>query len=376
MPKISIIMPTYNVENYFRECIESVINQTLTDIEIIPVDDGSPDNCGKIMDEYAAKDSRIKPIHKSNGGYGSAVNAGIDAATGEYIGIVETDDMIHPTMYEKLYNQAKQHNLDVCKCGFNTFNSNLPKSLQIKPWLQNNDKYITQNIKIFSPDKVFTIFDDPRLLIYHASIWSNIYRKEFLIKNNIRVNATQSASYQDFPFMVEVMLKAKSIGIVPENLYNWRREFGMGSSTERNDSRLLIMAEQCENVKTILKNNNVYENEQIKEYIYYHFYLANIGFYLSIQPKYQREYFDRLHNLFKELKNDANFKYKLFNKKEKLFVQKCINNSYWSCTFKILLKKYRKNLIRFRNSHEEKYLIIFNKTIYKINRKENIKDLA
>ena len=118
MPKVSIVMPTYKVEKYFRQCLESVINQTLTDIEIIPVDDGSPDNCGKIMDEYAAKDSRIKPIHQENGGYGKAVNAGIEAATGEYIGIVETDDWIEPDMYEKLYNQAVKLDADVCKCGF------------------------------------------------------------------------------------------------------------------------------------------------------------------------------------------------------------------------------------------------------------------
>ena len=120
-PKVSIILPTYNVEKYFRQCLESVINQTLVDIEIIPVDDGSPDNCGKIMDEYAQKDSRIKPIHQQNGGYGKAVNAGINAATGEYIGIIETDDWCNPDMFEKLYNQAKRMNADICKADFNYY---------------------------------------------------------------------------------------------------------------------------------------------------------------------------------------------------------------------------------------------------------------
>ena len=123
-PKVSIVMPTYNVEKYFRQCMESVINQTLTDIEIIPVDDGSPDNCGAIMDEYAAKDSRIKPIHQQNGGYGKAVNAGINAATGEYIGIVETDDWCDPKMFEKLYTQAKKLDADVCKCDFRYYYGN------------------------------------------------------------------------------------------------------------------------------------------------------------------------------------------------------------------------------------------------------------
>lgn len=93
-PKVSVIMPTYRVEPYFEQALLSVVDQTLRDIEIIPVDDGSPDNCGAIMDAYAAKDPRIKPIHQPNGGYGKAINAGLYAATGEYIAIVETDDWI------------------------------------------------------------------------------------------------------------------------------------------------------------------------------------------------------------------------------------------------------------------------------------------
>ena len=109
MPKVSIVIPTYNVEQYLKECLDSVINQTLKDIEIICVDDGSTDNSGKILDEYAAKDSRIKVIHKENGGYGKAMNVGIDNATGEYIGIVEPDDYIEFDMYETLYINAKKN---------------------------------------------------------------------------------------------------------------------------------------------------------------------------------------------------------------------------------------------------------------------------
>ena len=94
MPKVSVIIPVYNVEKYLRQCLDSVINQTLKDIEIICVDDGSTDNCPNILDEYAAKDARIKIIHKKNEGYGKAMNVGISHASGEYIGIVEPDDYI------------------------------------------------------------------------------------------------------------------------------------------------------------------------------------------------------------------------------------------------------------------------------------------
>ena len=111
-------MPTYRVEPYFEQALLSVVDQTLRDIEIIPVDDGSPDNCGAIMDAYATKDPRIKPIHQPNGGYGKAINAGLYAATGEYIAIVETDDWIEPDMLETLYSAAKKGDHPIVKGSF------------------------------------------------------------------------------------------------------------------------------------------------------------------------------------------------------------------------------------------------------------------
>ena len=101
-PKVSIVVPIYNVEKYLKECVDSILNQTLEDIEVILVDDGSPDNCGKIVDEYARKDSRIIPVHQKNSGYSAAVNKGIDLATGEYIGIIESDNWIETDMYARL----------------------------------------------------------------------------------------------------------------------------------------------------------------------------------------------------------------------------------------------------------------------------------
>ena len=98
MPKVSVVVPIYGVEKYLRECVDSILAQTLKDIEVILVDDGSPDGCSAIVDEYAAKDPRVVAVHQPNGGYGRAVNNGIELAKGEYIGIVESDDWIEPTM--------------------------------------------------------------------------------------------------------------------------------------------------------------------------------------------------------------------------------------------------------------------------------------
>ncbi len=118
MDLISIIVPVYKVEKHIHRCVDSVINQTYKNIEIILVDDGSPDNCGKICDEYAAKDSRIKVIHKANGGLSDARNHGIDAATGEWLLFIDSDDWIHPQTVEVLYNAAIKNRVNVSACNF------------------------------------------------------------------------------------------------------------------------------------------------------------------------------------------------------------------------------------------------------------------
>ena len=115
-PLISIIVPVYKVEQYLHRCINSILAQTFENFELILVDDGSPDNCGKICDEYAQKDNRIKVIHQKNSGTIIARNAGIKIATGKYLGFVDSDDYIKPQMYEKLYNCISSDNYDIVWC--------------------------------------------------------------------------------------------------------------------------------------------------------------------------------------------------------------------------------------------------------------------
>ena len=110
--KVSIIVPVYNVEKYLSACLESLAAQTLEEVEIVAVNDGSTDGTGDIIDEYVASDARFKVIHKPNSGYGDSMNKGLEAATGDYIGIVESDDWIDPNMYEVLYQTAEAENLD------------------------------------------------------------------------------------------------------------------------------------------------------------------------------------------------------------------------------------------------------------------------
>jgi glycosyltransferase involved in cell wall biosynthesis len=126
---ISVIIPIYNIEPYLRECVDSVINQTHKNLEIILVDDGSSDNCPHICDAYAAKDSRIKVIHQKNGGLGPARNSGLDIATGDYIGFVDSDDLLAPDMYEVLLGNMIAANADVSVCAFAWYYKDQPPAL-------------------------------------------------------------------------------------------------------------------------------------------------------------------------------------------------------------------------------------------------------
>ena len=162
---ISIIIPVYKVEKYLEKCIQSVINQTYENLQIILVDDGSPDNCGKICDEYAKKDHRIEVIHKSNGGLSDARNKGLEIAKGEYIGFVDSDDYIEAGMYEVLYNLLKQYNADVSICNFYTVS-------QGKISIKNADNGINEYNRI---EILKEILLDKNIQSY---AWNKLYKKE------------------------------------------------------------------------------------------------------------------------------------------------------------------------------------------------------
>ena len=169
MPKVSIIVPVYNVEKYLEKCLDSILSQTLQDIEIICVNDGSTDKCGEILDIYASRDSRIRVVHKKNSGYGHSINVGYEIATGEYIGIVESDDFISEDMYERLYFYANKYKLDLVKSNAIFLWDTL--DVQRNSYNKMLDQYYC---KVLEPDN--------RELMYKffMNTWSGIYKKDFL----------------------------------------------------------------------------------------------------------------------------------------------------------------------------------------------------
>ena len=341
MAKVSVIIPIYNVEKYLRECLESVIDQTLKDIEIICVDDGSPDNCPRICDEYAQKDNRIKVIHKENGGYGSAVNRGLEEATGEYIGIVEPDDYIDSKMYEDLYAIAQKYDSDIVKSGFydNLQTSKYSHCTKVK-WKD----YIPE-------DKSFTIKEYPYFLYYHPSIWSCIYKRSFLESNGIRFVEAAGSGWTDNPFQVQTMCLAQKINYTSNAYYYWRR----GKSNKLND--FSIPFKRSLEIHDWLDNNNIKEKGilnclYIREFSYIKMALEDAKFEDYINLKF---YIDQLLiridiNIYRQ-NNDLPFKIykKYYDLKNNFFLQFLI----------VKFRKIMKKIITLRLNKNEKVMLFF-----------------
>ena len=197
MPKVSVLVPVYNVEKYLKQCLNSVIGQTLQDIEIICINDGSTDSSLSILEEFAKNDNRIKIINKENSGYGASMNMGLDLAIGEYIGIIESDDFADEKMFEDLYDLAVKNNADIVKSDFYYHFS--------------NENISRKAGKILSKNKTFSIKDDTSALKILPTIWSAVYKRSFLNENNIRFLETKGASYQDTSFAFKTLACAKNI---------------------------------------------------------------------------------------------------------------------------------------------------------------------
>ena len=246
-PLISIIIPIFNVEKYLQQCLSTIAGQTLAGFEAICVDDGSTDASPEIMDTFADQDSRFKVIHKQNAGYGAAVNTGLAKASGKYIAIVEPDDYIEPTMLETLYGAARNNDWpNIVKGAYwRVLNADSPQQ-EIKP-----ANYLHRIKKTNTP---FKLEEDAEFLYHHPSIWSAIYKKDFLECNAIRMPEIPGAGWADNPWMMETLVKAQSIVYIDKCLYFYRETIPGSSSLVKDPS---IIYSRWFDMDKILKANNV-----------------------------------------------------------------------------------------------------------------------
>lgn len=209
-PLISIIVPVYNVEKYLKRCVDSILSQTYKNFECILVDDGSTDSSGKLCDEYANRDSRIKVIHKKNGGQADARNVGMDTAIGEYIGFVDSDDRIHPQMYEILINTAIKENTDMTVCKYSEVEENTCESIYINYDI-NKIEYETYYGKEML-DEYFT-----KNFCYRCStvVWTKLYKKKVLQKLRFPVGVY----YEDSAIVLDTIERSEKIALIDAELY-------------------------------------------------------------------------------------------------------------------------------------------------------------
>ena len=229
---ISVIVPVYYVEQYIEKCIESLINQTYKNIEIILVDDGSPDNCPSICDEYAEKDNRIKVIHKENGGLSDARNAGMQVATGDYISYIDSDDWVEPQMFEKMLNRLIEDNSDVVSCGVK--------------WVEENGTLIRNvsagsNTVLNRKESLKELLNDG-LIKQH--VWNKLYKTD-IIRN---ISFEKGKYHEDVFWSYQVFGIAEKVSIMTDSFYCYVQRpnsiMSVGYSDKRLDA-LDAMLQRC-----------------------------------------------------------------------------------------------------------------------------------
>ena len=314
MVKISVIVPVYNVEKYIGKCLDSLVNQTLKDIEVIVVNDGSPDDSQKIIDKYAAKYKNVKSYIKKNGGISDARNYGLKYAKGEYIAFVDSDDYVDNTMMEKLYNKAIEGSYDVVECNLHMVDE---RDRLIK------DVYhtLSKNINSLDGKKEY-------MLDMYTSVWNKIYKKS-LFDYGIRFK--KGVWFEDVEFLYKLIPFVKTIGFVNENLYYYVQHDG--SITKTFDNRLFCYVDNWNGVVEFYKENNLYDE-----------------YYNELEYSYVRYLYASF------LRQSLNYKdKKMYDKTVEMSLENVKNN----------FSNYRKNKY-FYKSVKGIYLILFNKVLANI----------
>ena len=315
MFKLSVIIPVYNVERYLKECLDSVCNQTLEDIEIICINDGSTDNSLDILNEYAAKDNRIKIISKENGGQATARNLGIKEAQGEYIAFVDSDDFIEPEMFEKLYSKAKADNLDLVMCKIATYD-NQTGEIKDNVWY-----YMLGVFRDFEKD-IFSHKDTHDFTCEIAvTPYNKIYKTSILKDNDILF--PEGLIFEDEKFFYDVYLRAKRVSIVDEFLYYYRinRKGSTVDIAKENDYTDIVPISK--QIRETFRQTDNYEDYKIL--LVNRFLHLQLARFTQTSPKYKEKFF----NLIKEDLNEVLEDEEIANNLEsdvKLRVSKILNS--------------------------------------------------
>lgn len=287
MPKISIIVPVYNVENYLRQCMDSLLCQTFTDFELICMNDGSTDSSLSILKEYASRDSRVRLFTKENEGYGITMNRGLAEARAPYIGIVESDDFVKPEMFEKLYKAIKEEPVDLIKCNFYKYTVEDGEDIEYS--------------REYSDDiygKVIEPIKHPDIYFANSSIWAALYDKRFLDDNKINFNETPGAAYQDITFQFKVLSNAKKMKVIEDALLYYRTDNLM--SSVHSPFKIYCICDEMHAIEDYIKNQDEERQKRLWPIATKRKYYDYRWNYNKLSAVFQFAFFEKMIAEFKE----------------------------------------------------------------------------
>ena len=290
-PVLSLLIPIYNVERYLHECLDSAVAQTLKDIEIICINDGSTDSSPDIIREYMERDARVKMIDKANSGYGDSMNRGLDMARGKYVGILESDDFMARDALEKLVAAAERYDADFVKANFDFY------------WSSPEER--REFMELFAAkecDMPVHPSDSVDVFSLKPSIWSAVYRRDFLDRNDIRFLPTPGAAFQDTSFTFKVFALAGTAAYLHDSVLSYRQD-NEGSSVNSPNKVHCVNDEYAEIHRWIVddyaethSSQDVAKLLRFANIIKYDSYMWS---YIRLNPKFYAEFLDRMAQEFR-----------------------------------------------------------------------------
>lgn len=309
--KVSVIMPMKNVKNYIRECLDSVINQTLKEIEIICVDAYSTDGSREIVEEYARRDRRIRLLNDDKGSTGYSNNIGVKLASGKYVAILETDDYVMPSMYEMLYVVGEKENCDVVRADYRVFWGDGSQRVFL-------DKAIACEQALYG--KILSAKENQKLFLNDMSTWAGIYKRAFLIENGIWHNETLGASYQDNGFWFQVMAFADRIYSVPASGYCYRLD--NPDSSVHNPEKTFAICDEFEFIKTKLKEKGAFA--AYRSIFIYMKYIRYLSSFYRLHEDLKIRFLDRFSKEMRTHQEEKEIDWDLFSESQKKVLEDVI----------------------------------------------------
>lgn len=325
IPKVSILVPVFNMKKYLVKCLSSLVNQTLHEIEIICINDGSTDSSLSIIQQFASSDNRIIIIDKPNTGYGDSMNIGLSIARGDYIGIVESDDFADSDMFEKLFQLTNNNSVDIVRSNYYEY------------WdFKGDANYFHADINHY--ESTIDLISTKELLLLPAAIWSAIYRRDFLLENEICFLPTPGASYQDTSFFIKTLFLAKRIVYTEGKFLHYRQDNESASvkqCTLNKAAYVNIEFQECDKFlkQKQIKNTEImrfYNTKKLQTFLWNLYRVDDKKKYLELMKK------DSIGILLNET-----YKKMYFSMAEKIILKYLKNNSFEAICLLLKLKKLK-----------------------------------